>query len=92
MFKNLNSHEDFLQLDSYLTEKSYLSGYSPTLVDTEVFRILKTCPPSEKYPNAARWYRHISSYGNEKHSFEKSNDDLSKFVIISQNIEVRRLN
>jgi elongation factor 1-beta len=50
--------------------KLWLTGliqdrYSPSQADVATFKALKSAPDAEKYPHAARWYRHIASYADE---------------------------
>ncbi|KAJ0355276.1 hypothetical protein KNSL1_000999 [Colletotrichum chrysophilum] len=35
------------------------------LADVAVYKALSSAPDAEKYPNAARWYKHISTYESE---------------------------
>lgn len=39
--------------------------YTPSQADVAVFKALSGAPDAEKYPNAARWYKHIASYEDE---------------------------
>ncbi|KAI1382116.1 putative elongation factor 1-beta [Hypoxylon crocopeplum] len=52
-------------LNSWLTTRSYITGYSPSQADVAAFKALKSAPESAKYPNAARWYKHIASFEDE---------------------------
>jgi elongation factor 1-beta len=52
-----------------------LGSYSPSQADVAVFKALKSSPDKSKYPNAARWYRHIASYEDE---FPTLSGDASK--------------
>ncbi|KAI1385074.1 putative elongation factor 1-beta [Hypoxylon trugodes] len=52
-------------LNSWLTTRSYVTGYSPSQADVAVFKALKSAPESAKYPHAARWYKHIASFEDE---------------------------
>jgi elongation factor 1-beta len=40
-------------------------SYSASQADVVVFKALSAAPDAEKYPNAARWYKHIASYEDE---------------------------
>lgn len=64
-FKHLKCEKDIEKLNLYLSDKSYLLNYVLSSIDFEIFNCLKTSPDSTKYPNAARWYHHISSYKND---------------------------
>ncbi len=39
--------------------------FSASQADVAVFKALKSSPDTAKYPNAARWYKHIASYEDE---------------------------
>ncbi|XXG94582.1 bifunctional phosphoribosylaminoimidazolecarboxamide formyltransferase/IMP cyclohydrolase [Hypoxylon texense] len=52
-------------LNSWLTTRSYVTGYSPSQADVAVFKALKSAPAADKYPHAARWYKHIASFEDE---------------------------
>jgi len=52
-------------LNSWLTTRSYIVGYSPSQADATTFKALKATPDASKYPHAARWFKHIASYEEE---------------------------
>ncbi|KAI2629813.1 putative elongation factor 1-beta [Hypoxylon sp. NC1633] len=52
-------------LNSWLTTRSYIAGYSPSQADVVTYKAIKSAPASEKYPHAARWYKHIASFEDE---------------------------
>jgi elongation factor 1-beta len=52
-------------LNSWLTTRSYIVGYSPSQADVATYKALKSGPDSSKYPHAARWYKHVASYSDE---------------------------
>jgi len=52
-------------LNSWLTTRSYIVGYAPSQADVASFKALKSAPDAEKYPHAARWYKHIASWTDE---------------------------
>ena len=62
-------------LEKYFKDKSYCFGFYPTKADALIWEKLKK-PPSEKYENLSRWYRHIASYGSERNIFPKSDIEL----------------
>jgi len=62
-------------LNSWLTTRSYIVGYSPTQADVASFKALSSSPDATKYPHAARWYKHIASYESE---FATLSGDASK--------------
>jgi len=52
-------------LNSWLTTRSYIVGYSPSQADVVSFKALKSAPDAAKYPHAARWYKHIASWSDD---------------------------
>ncbi|KAL8660593.1 MAG: hypothetical protein Q9202_006402 [Teloschistes flavicans] len=62
-------------LESWVTTRSYISGYGPSQADVASFKALAGPPKVEKYPHAWRWYKHIASYQSE---FSALPGDLSK--------------
>ena len=52
-------------LNSWLTTRSYIVGYGPSQADVACFKALKASPEAEKYPHAARWYKHVATYESE---------------------------
>ncbi|EHK98893.1 putative Elongation factor 1-beta [Glarea lozoyensis 74030] len=79
-----------LRLDEFgmfwLTTRSYIVGYSASQADVATFKALKSAPESAKYPHAARWYKHISSYSDEFATLpakapatEEEDDDVDLF-------------
>ncbi|CEJ85911.1 Putative Elongation factor 1-beta [[Torrubiella] hemipterigena] len=52
-------------LNSWLTTRSYIVGQGPSQADVAVFKAFSAAPDAEKYPNAARWYKHIASHESE---------------------------
>lgn len=48
-------------LNKFLAEKSYVSGYTPTQADVQVFEQVGKAPAAS-LPHALRWYNHIASY------------------------------
>ena len=38
---------------------------APSQADVAVFKAVQSAPDAEKYPNAARWYKHIASHEGE---------------------------
>ncbi|KAJ5955301.1 hypothetical protein N7501_009580 [Penicillium viridicatum] len=64
-FTDLLSDSGLTVLNSWLTTRSYIVGFSPSQADVAVFKALSTAPEVAKYPYAARWYKHIVSYDND---------------------------
>jgi elongation factor 1-beta len=52
-------------LNSWLQTRSYVVGYTPSQADVATFKALKSAPDAEKYPHAARWYKHIATFEDE---------------------------
>jgi len=64
-FTDLVSDAGLTVLNNWLLTRSYVTGYSATQADVVVFKALSSAPDAAKYPNAARWYKHIASYEDE---------------------------
>ncbi|TFY76189.1 hypothetical protein EWM64_g7823 [Hericium alpestre] len=56
---------DLAKLESHLTSRSYIEGYTPSQADVHVFKALTGVPDASTSPHAARWYAHIKSYAPE---------------------------
>lgn len=39
--------------------------YAPSQADVTTFKALKSAPSADKYPHAARWYKHIATFEDE---------------------------
>ena len=50
-------------------------SYSATQADVACFKALKSAPDAQKFPNAARWYKHIATFEDE---FSTLSGDASK--------------
>jgi len=64
-FTDFLSDKGLSMLNSFMSTRSYIVGYSPTQADTASFKALKSSPDSQKYPHAARWYKHIATFESE---------------------------
>jgi len=62
-------------LNSWVQTRSYIVGYSATQADVACFKALKASPDAKKFPNAARWYKHIATFEDE---FASLSGDASK--------------
>lgn len=60
-FGDVKSTQGVQQLNTYLAERSYISGYTPSNEDVKVFEQLGKAPAGN-VPHVLRWYRHIASY------------------------------
>lgn len=68
-FGDLLADTGLAALNSYLEDKSYIVGYTPSIADQIVYKAVTKSPDASKYPYAFRWYKHITSYGNEMNSW-----------------------
>ncbi|KAI9698994.1 MAG: Translation elongation factor 1 beta [Candelina mexicana] len=64
-FADFASNVGITMLNNWLETRSYIVGYGPSQADVQSFKALKEAPDSKKFPHAARWYKHISSYESE---------------------------
>uniref|UniRef100_A0A1B0BVP9 Translation elongation factor EF1B beta/delta subunit guanine nucleotide exchange domain-containing protein n=1 Tax=Glossina palpalis gambiensis TaxID=67801 RepID=A0A1B0BVP9_9MUSC len=65
-FGNVNTLQGLKELNNFLIDKSYISGYQPSKADISVFDALGNLPAGD-YSHIQRWYRHIASFDvNEK--------------------------
>ncbi|KAK4208135.1 elongation factor 1-beta [Rhypophila decipiens] len=74
-FTDLLTDAGLTVLNNWLLTRSYVTGYTASQADVAVFKAIKSAPDAEKYPNAARWYKHIASYEDE---FPTLEGDASK--------------
>jgi len=74
-FTDFLSDAGLSMLNSWLTTRSYIVGFSPSQADVATFKALSSAPDATKYPHAARWYKHIASYSDE---FATLSGDASK--------------
>jgi elongation factor 1-beta len=51
--------------NNFLSTRSYIVGSTPSQADVVTFKAFSAAPDAEKYPHAARWYKHIASYESE---------------------------
>ncbi|KAF2899830.1 hypothetical protein ILUMI_06354 [Ignelater luminosus] len=69
-FGDLKTDKGVAELNRFLEDKSYVSGYEPTKADVETFQALGNKAPNASYPHALRWYNHIKSFSDaERKSF-----------------------
>ncbi|KAH0527274.1 hypothetical protein TsFJ059_002294 [Trichoderma semiorbis] len=74
-FTDLLTDAGLTLLNSWVSTRSYITGYSASQADVAVFKALKEAPNAAKYPAAARWYKHIATYEDE---FATLEGDASK--------------
>ncbi|CAH2043997.1 unnamed protein product, partial [Iphiclides podalirius] len=60
-FGDVKTNQGLSELNSFLADKSYISGYTPTQADFKVFAEVGKAPAAS-LPHALRWYNHIASY------------------------------
>jgi len=69
-FGDLKSDSGVAKLNAHLESKSYVEGYTPSQDDVKTLDQIKTAPCLDKFPHAARWYKHVSSYSaSERKAF-----------------------
>ncbi|XP_003738168.1 elongation factor 1-beta' [Galendromus occidentalis] len=61
-FGDLKSDSGLKQLNAHLESRSYVQGYVPSKADADTLQQLKSAPEVSKFPHAARWFKHISSF------------------------------
>ncbi|KAK0758112.1 hypothetical protein N5P37_009410 [Trichoderma harzianum] len=74
-FTDLLTDAGLTLLNSWVSTRSYITGFSASQADVAVFKALKEAPNAAKYPAAARWYKHIATYEDE---FATLEGDASK--------------
>jgi elongation factor 1-beta len=74
-FTDIVSDAGLTVLNNWLLTRSYITGYNASQADVAAFKALSSAPDATKYPNAARWYKHIASYEDE---FSTLSGDASK--------------
>jgi len=61
-FKNLESDVGLKQLNTHLSTRSYIDGYTPSASDASILSQLKGAADPKKYPHISRWQKHISFF------------------------------
>ncbi|EHK18381.1 uncharacterized protein TRIVIDRAFT_216692 [Trichoderma virens Gv29-8] len=74
-FTDLLTDAGLTLLNNWVSTRSYITGFSATQADVAVFKAIKEAPAADKYPSAARWYKHIATYEDE---FATLEGDASK--------------
>jgi len=64
-FTDFVSDAGLAMLNSWLTTRSYITGYGPSQADVVSFKAITQPPNVDKYPHAYRWYKHIGTYESE---------------------------
>ncbi|CRK92747.1 CLUMA_CG006340, isoform A [Clunio marinus] len=65
-FGDVKTAKGLQELNNFLAENSYISGYTPSKADLSVFEALGKSPSD--FANIARWYRHIASFSTQERS------------------------
>ncbi|KAK7952212.1 uncharacterized protein PG986_007940 [Apiospora aurea] len=74
-FLDLLTDAGLATLNSWVQTRSYIVGHTPSQADVATFKALSAAPDAAKYPNAARWYKHIATFEDE---FATLSGDASK--------------
>jgi len=64
-FTELAADAGLTVLNSWLETRSYITGTSPSQADVAVFNAVSRTPGPTKYPQVARWYKHIGSFQDD---------------------------
>jgi len=79
------------QLDNLLLDQAYLTGFTPSSLDSEVFSKLSS-KPSPSLPNLLRWYNNLKTHKQEELSnFGKTSikvKDIVKMVVAENKLSV----
>ncbi|XP_068617572.1 elongation factor 1-beta' [Battus philenor] len=76
-FGDVKTSQGLNELNGFLADKSYISGYTPTQADVKVFEQVGKAPAAT-LPHALRWYNQIASYSAaERKSFAEGVSPLS---------------
>ena len=74
-------------LDNLLLDQSYITGFSPSSLDAEVFSKLSS-PPGPQLQNLSRWYSNLKSFSSKERSkFSKTETQLSEVfkMVVAEN-------
>ena len=61
-FKDLHSDAGLKSLNDHLATRSYIDGYTPSASDSALLPQISAAVDASKYPHAARWLTHITSF------------------------------
>merc|ERR1711937_913375 len=67
-FGDVSTAAGLQKLDSFLLDKAYVAGWTPSQEDVKVFQSIKSSPDA-KFINALRWWKNLASYKSEFGSF-----------------------
>ncbi|KAL8272074.1 hypothetical protein Esti_004009 [Eimeria stiedai] len=63
---NLRADSGLEKLNSYMSSRSYISGYQPSQDDSLTAAKLLGPPSAGRHPHAFRWYKHVSAFHPEE--------------------------
>ena len=67
---------DLASVDGLLLHQSYINGFEPSQEDFRLFRSLQNRPPDrDRWPNLARWFKHLSLIETSPEVEVEVNDD-----------------
>ncbi|KAH6597631.1 hypothetical protein BASA82_000945 [Batrachochytrium salamandrivorans] len=67
-FTDLDKEVGLTALNTYLEDKSYIEGFTPSQADVAVFEAVKKAPAAT-FPYVLRWFNHIAHFGATSSSF-----------------------
>ncbi|KAN0047516.1 hypothetical protein ACTA71_001898 [Dictyostelium dimigraforme] len=77
-FADLTTENGLVELNKFVSDKTYIVGFVPSSADAQAFTLVKTAPCATKYPHAARWFNTIASYtAAEQGQFEKVTETVT---------------
>uniref|UniRef100_A0A646QEG8 EF-1b n=1 Tax=Hemiscolopendra marginata TaxID=943146 RepID=A0A646QEG8_9MYRI len=82
-FGDLSTTDGLKTLNEYLALRSYIDGFQPSQADNTIFEAFKNIPNAEFY-HVLRWYKHISSYGDERKKFPGDKKPLTNFTVAKE--------
>ena len=67
-FGDVTTPKGLQELNNFLADNSYLSGYTPSQADVSVWNAFNGKAPTGNVPHVQRWYRHIASFTQQERS------------------------
>jgi len=61
-FGNLSSDAGLGALNTHLTTRSYVEGYTAGTADVDTFLLVSNNVDASKFPHVSRWYNHVASF------------------------------
>merc|ERR1711976_100578 len=74
-------------LDNLLLDQSFITGFNPTSLDTEVFNQFSSVP-TPQFPNLSRWFRNLKSFSDkERKKFTKTEVTINQALkmVVAEN-------